>query len=383
MLKLRLPIPRFLTAGELLMGKGSIAALRALGAARAALLISPSIAANSHLMERLRRCVGTLDLRVITLPSGEPTLESLRTAVAEVTDFRPDWLVAVGGGSVLDAAKLIWIFYEQPDADLERLARPFTLPDLRGKARLAALPTTAGTGSEVSSAAVLSLPGSQRKQAVVSHQLLPDLVILDPELLADVPARAMAAAGLDALAHAVESFVSRFKNPMADHFAISAAATLFEHLPSVINDRANLEGVLEVQLAATMAGWVQNLKVPGIGHAIAHQMGAFAVPHGVACGALLASSIKINSSDAATRASFDKLALRLGLHDADGLVSAVRSLADSVGIGKLGAEARGGVVALKKELPAITEGALADICATANPVLVTPELVELILNDAI
>ena len=383
MLKLRLPIPRFLTAGELLMGKGSIAALRALGAARAALLISPSIAANSHLMERLRRCVGTLDLRVITLPSGEPTLESLRTAVAEVTDFRPDWLVAVGGGSVLDAAKLIWIFYEQPDADLERLARPFTLPDLRGKARLAALPTTAGTGSEVSSAAVLSFPGSQRKQAVVSHQLLPDLVILDPELLADVPARAMAAAGLDALAHAVESFVSRFKNPMADHFAISAAATLFEHLPSVINDRANLEGVLEVQLAATMAGWVQNLKVPGIGHAIAHQMGAFAVPHGVACGALLASSIKINSSDAATRATFDKLALRLGLHDADGLVSAVRSLADSVGIGKLGAEARGGVVALKKELPAITEGALADICATANPVLVTPELVELILNDAI
>src|SRR5258708_11331096 len=107
MLRLRIPLPRFLTSGEMLMGKGSVAALRALGAARAVLLVSPSLRANEPVMDRLRRCVGALDLRVVALPSGEPSLAGLRAALAEVCDFRPDWLVAVGGRSVLDAAKLL------------------------------------------------------------------------------------------------------------------------------------------------------------------------------------------------------------------------------------------------------------------------------------
>lgn len=364
------------------MGKGSAAGLRALGAARAMLLVSPSVSANAPMMDRLRRCVGALDLRVVTFPSGEPTMAGLRPALAEVTDFRPDWLVAVGGGSVLDAAKLIWIFYEHPDADLDRLFRPSAVPDLRGKARLATLPTTAGTGSEVSSAAVLFDPSTGRKQAIVSHQLLPDLVILDPELAASVPSRVMASAGMDALAHAVESYVSRFANPLADHFAETAAVILLEHLPGVVNEREDLGVVLEVQMAALMAGWVQNLKVPGVGHAIAHQLGRFAIAHGTACGALLASSINANCSNEVARLRYRRLAQRIGLGNEDKLSSSVRDLARSIGIGSLEKEAAGGMKALRGDLEKIVQGAMADICATANPVPVDRNLIEAVLNDA-
>lgn len=365
-----------------MLGKGSVAALRALGAARAMLLISPSLSANTQMMERLRRCVGALETRVVTLPSGEPTMAGLRPALAEVTEFRPDWLVAVGGGSVLDAAKLIWVFYEHPDSDLDRLFRPFAVPDLRGKARLAALPTTAGTGSEVSSATVLSDPGTGRKQAIVSHQLLPDLVILDPELATGVPSRVMASAGMDALAHAVESYVSRFANPLADHFAETAAATLVEYLPRLVLDKGDLDILLEVQMAALMAGWVQNLKVPGVGHAIAHQLGRFGLAHGTACGTLLSSSIKANCANEVARLKYRRLAGRIGLGNEEDLAVVVRNLARSIGLGSLDAEATGGIQALRCDLEKIVEGAMADICAAANPVLVDRNLIEIVLNDA-
>lgn len=381
MLRLRLPLPRFVGAAEHFMGAGSSAALRALGSARAALLVSPSIAGNEALMAHLRRVIGTLELGVVTLPGGEPTLARLRPALAQLQALRPDWIVAVGGGSVIDSAKLLWLLYEHPDIEPERLLRPFALPDLRGKARLAVLPTTAGTGAEVSSAAVLGLDNGA-KHAVVSHTLLPDLVILDPDLLAAVPAPAMAAAGLDALAHALEGYVSRHANPLADHFAETAVALLFEHLPHVVAQRDDRERVLEVQLAAMMAGWVQNLKLPGLGHAVAHQLGGLGLGHGSACGVLLAPAMQLNCADAAVQQKYSRLAQRVGLADAAALVEAVRALVASLGLAGLNAVLPGGSAAWRDALPAITEGALNDPCAAANPIMPTPDLVRQVLQDA-
>ncbi len=381
MLKLRVPLPRFFGAGEMFMGAGSTGALRALGAARTALLVSPSVAAQPDLMQRLQRAIGTLELHAITLPSGEPTLAALRPVLAEVARVRPDWIVAVGGGSAIDGAKIVWALHEHPDLEIERLLRPFALPDLRGQARFVAVPTTAGTGSEVSSAAVLALEDG-RKHAVVSHTLLPDVVVLDPELLARVPPKAMAAAGADALAHALEGALSRHANPMADHFAESAVAALFEHLPRAVARPDDAATVLEVQVAAAMAGWAQNLKVPGIGHAIAHQLGALGLGHGQACGLLLAPALQANAEDAAVAAKLTRLAQRVGLADAAALIARVRALTAELGLGSLAAALPGGAAQWRDAFETITAGALADPCAAANPIPVTPALVRRVLQHA-
>lgn len=383
MLQPRLPIPRFLSAGELFLGPGSLAALRALTAARVAIYVSRTLSRDAPAVKRIAASIGCHESLVIAAPAGEPSVESLAAPLAEINGLQPDWIVAVGGGSVVDGAKLLWIFYEQPDIPLERLLRPFGLPRLRGKCRLAAVPTTAGTGSEVSSSAVLS-QADGRKRAVVSHELLPDVAILDPTLTAGVPRPAVAAAGLDALSHAVESYVSRFANPLADVMAESAARIILEGLPRTWADPADLESRLAVMQAAMIAGWVQNLKVPGIGHAIAHQMGRFGIPHGFAAGALLVPSIRANSADPAAALGYQRLAARLGFPSTEELCEAITRLRTKI-------EAASGLkglaskdhAELRGDSAAIAAGALADPCARANPRTIDPALVAEVLEQAL
>jgi len=383
MLRLRLPLPRFLSAGEVFAGKGSLAALRALDAARAVVLCSRSLMRDPEAARRIAAAVNAHAVRLVEAPAGEPDLAKLAPAAAEIAAFNPDWIIAVGGGSVLDAGKLLWIFHEHPDASLERLARPFALPPLRGKARFAAVPTTAGTGSEVSSSAVYA-DGTGRKVPIISHDLLPDLVILDPTLTVNVPPRAVAAAGLDALSHALEGYVSRFANPLADTFAESAVRTLLANLVATQARPDDLDLRLEVMQAAMLAGWVQNLKVPGVGHAIAHQLGHFGVAHGAACGALLVPAMQFNSSDESVRRKYDRLGRALGLGDGTGLQSAIADLRLALGEGPgLAALLPDRGSALREQMPQVTAGALADVCARANPRTVEAAAVEGVLSAAL
>jgi alcohol dehydrogenase class IV len=385
MLTLRVPLPRFLSAGEVVMGRGSVGALRALGAARAALVVTPAIAAAPETLDQLRRAVGAHVVEVIVLPRGEPELAALGPALAALTRFAPDWIVAVGGGSAIDGARVLWIFYEHPDLPLEQLRRPFALPPLRGRARLAAVPTTTGTGAEVSSAAVFSEATTGRKLAIVSHDLLPDLAVLDPELLVHVPRAALAAAALDALAHALEGYGSRLANPLADQFAESAAAVLLRDARRVIDDPQNMADRLALQVAALQAGWVQNLKVPGIGHALAHQLGACGLPHGGACGLLLVAALQANcAAEPRTGERYAALARRLGFSDETRLFDSLARLRDDLGwSGGLAAHARGGRPAIALATDTIVAGAGLDPCATANPVPYSPELARRVLQHAL
>ncbi|MGB3807181.1 MAG: iron-containing alcohol dehydrogenase [Erythrobacter sp.] len=376
MLSVNLPIPRLLSAGEVFAGDGSIAVLRALPATRVAVIGSRSLL-ESKAGDKLRNAIKALDVRIITAPRGETSLPGLKPVIRELSDFNPDWIIAAGGGSVLDAAKIAWIFHEHPDIDRERLTRPFAIPSLRGRTNFVAVPTTAGTGSEVSSSAVLSFGPGEAKQPVVSHELLPDMVVLDPELTLDVPASVMAASGMDALAHALESYVSRFDNSMVDMFAEQAIATLMEDLPLVVKNPSDTEIRLRLMQAAMMAGWAQNLKVPGVGHALAHQFGAHGVAHGQATGALLAPAMRFNCADPTVREKYDRLAGRLGLEMAGGLIDAVENLRKTVGLDNpfrdLGPVDRS----------AMARAAMEDVCTRANPRDLDEEQFEALIADAI
>jgi alcohol dehydrogenase class IV len=378
-----MPVPRFLSAGEVFAGRGSLAALRALDAVKAAVVCCRSLLRDPETAKKVTGAVNAHEVRLIEVPTGEPSFPKLRPAMEEVAAFQPDWIVAVGGGSVIDAGKLLWIFHEHPDTSLERIARPFTLPALRGKTRFVAVPTTAGTGSEVSSSAILT-DDSGRKIPIVSHELLPDVAVLDPALTVGVPRPVLAAAGLDALAHVLEGYVSRFANPLADTFAETAARTLFAQLPATIEKPEDPDIRLEVMQAAMMGGWVQNLKVPGVGHAIAHQFGRFGVAHGSACGALLAPAMSFNVGVDAARVKYDRLGALLGFKDSAGLQAAVVGLRRMVGAeGGLGELVPGGAAAVRARRQEVVDGALADICARANPRTVDAAAVEAVLAAAL
>ncbi|MGE9297095.1 MAG: iron-containing alcohol dehydrogenase, partial [Puniceicoccales bacterium] len=298
MLQIRLPLPRFVSAGEVFAGAGTLGALRALDAARAAVLVSPSVLAQHE--DTLRRCVGAESVKLIEMPRGEPGWASLQPVLAELETFHPDWIVAVGGGAVLDGAKIAWVLYEHPGIEHERLTRLGGVPTLRGKARFVAVPTTAGTGSEVSSSALVIDSGTGAKHALVSPELLPDIAVLDPRLAVGCPMEVIAYAGLDALSHAVESYASRLSNTLADALAEKAAEDIFINLPAYWGDSGNEDFCLKMMNAALMAGWVQNQKIPGIGHAIAHQLGGLGIAHGHATGRLLAASVEANCEDDVT-----------------------------------------------------------------------------------
>lgn len=375
LLSVRLPIPRFLSAGEVFAGVGAIGVLRTLPAARVAVLASRSLLRDPLAGPKLRDSVKAQDVRVIEAPLGEPALDKLASVITEIADFGPDWIVAAGGGSVIDAAKLSWSFYEHPDLDVEKASRPFALPKLRGRARFTAVPTTSGSGSEVSSAALFSGADGKSKLVFVSHEFIPDIVILDPGLTTGLPASIVAAAGLDALAHAVESYVSRFENPLVDLIAEQAMRTLMRELPRTVSEPGDLDTRLRVMSAAMMAGWVQNLKVPGVGHAIAHQLGAFGIDHGTATGLMLAPAMRFNARDETVRCKYDRLAASAGLADANALIDAIAGLRAELGAPN---PLRTADMAGQEELAA---AALEDMCARANPRDLDMQAIHEILED--
>lgn len=368
-LNLRLPLPRFVSAGEIFAGSGAVGALRVLDAARVAALVSPTVLARHE--DTLRRSLGGECVEFIAMPRGEPTLDGLAPVLARLEQWQPDWIVAVGGGSTLDGAKVAWTLYEHPGIERERLFRLGGVPTLRGKARFAALPTTAGTGSEVSASALVLDGGTKR--ALVSLDLLPDIAVLDPRLAVGCPASVITAAGLDALAHAVESYVSRLANPLADLLAEKAAAEVFATLPCLVNEPDDETLTLRMMNAALLAGWVQNQKIPGLGHAIAHQLGALGVGHGQATGCLLAAAVEVNARDDQVRARYDYLGRTLGVGDCGGLVAAIRDLTDALPIERL-------PEAVFADIDRIATGAAEDPCERVNPVPVSHETVAAVLE---
>jgi alcohol dehydrogenase class IV len=231
---------------------------------------------------------------------------------------------------------------------------------------------------------VFTEAATRRKRPIVSHELLPDVAVLDPTLTLGLPPAAIAASGLDALAHAVESYVSKFANPLADVLAEKAAEMILEALPRTFREPENLDARLEMMEAALLAGWVQNQKVPGLGHAVAHQLGRFGVPHGLACGALLVPSIEVNQADEHARAGYRRLAQRIGLGDERELVARIDELRAALGADcRLREVIEGGLDRVLPQREAIRAGALEDACARANPRPVDATLIDEVLQRAL
>lgn len=241
-------------------------------------------------------------VQVFSEVTPEPDEETIRRGVELLQRVQPDALIAVGGGSVLDAGKAMRLFYEHPEKSLDELTMPFLdprkrvadYPTDRHRLHLVAVPTTSGTGSEVSPAAVLTVHG--KKETLVDYSLVPDLAIVDPVLTSSMPSVLTADTGIDALTHALEAAVSIFASPYTDALCAQAARLIFEALPRAYRDPDDLEARTDMSNAATLAGLAFSNAFVGTNHALAHAVGArFGIAHGRANAIFLPHVLRYNA----------------------------------------------------------------------------------------
>ena len=265
-------------------------------------VVTDALTEERGVVDQLRGRLCTHHVQVFSEVTPEPDEALIRRGVALLQRAEPDVVIAVGGGSVLDAAKAMRLFYEHPEMNLNELTMPFLdprkrvaeFPTDRHRIQLVAIPTTSGTGSEVSPAAVLTVAG--RKETLVDYSLVPDLAIVDPVLTSSMPPTLTADTGVDALTHALEAVISIFASSYTDALCAQAVRLIFSALPRAYNDPADLSARTDMSNAATLAGLAFSNAFVGTNHALAHAVGAkFGVAHGRANGIFLPHVMRYNS----------------------------------------------------------------------------------------
>ena len=246
---------------------------------------------------------------------SDPSFETIQKGVAMMNEFKPDVIIALGGGSPIDAAKGMWLFYEHPDADIEGLKlkfmdirkRTYKFPTLGTKAKMVAIPTTSGTGSEVTSFAVITDKKQNKKYPLADYELTPDVAIVDPDLVMSLPKTVTADTGMDVLTHALEAYVSNMASDYTDALAEKAAELVFKNLREAYYNGDNKEAREKMHNASTIAGMAFTNAFLGICHSLAHKIGAeFHLAHGRINAILLPYVIKYNSTRPTKFVSFPK-----------------------------------------------------------------------------
>lgn len=326
----------------------------------------------------------------------DPTLNIAKKGAEQMTNFAPDVIIAVGGGSAMDAAKIMWVLYEHPDADFTDMAmrfsdirkRIYTFPKIGGKTYFIAVPTSAGTGSEVTPFAVITDSDTGIKYPLADYELMPDMAIVDTDLQMSAPKGLTAASGIDAVSHALEAFASMLATDYTDSLALRSLKMMFEYLPRAYeNGEDDPEAREKTANAATMAGMAFANAFLGVCHSMAHKLGAFHhLPHGIANALMLNEVIRFNSADSPakmgtfpqyayphTKARYAEIADYLNLsgktddEKVESLITALDVLKEKIGIKKTIRDYVPDEADFLNRLDSMTEQAFDDQCTGANP----------------
>lgn len=332
----------FKNAGSIVYGWGALEHLKVIASHKALVVIGKGA------MERLgvlSKAVSYLreagaKVQIIKGVRSEPLIEDLEPFLETTLTFQPDLFVALGGGSVIDSAKALWAIYEHPDQDKQELlrpyvSRPYPLPSMGKKARLVAIPSTSGTGSETSTVAVLIEAQSRVKRVLLSNEIMPTVAIVDPEIPSHMPPQLTAHTGMDALTHALESVVSPWSNDFSEPLAMKALKLIFQHLRAACQGE-DQEAREKMHYASTLAGMAINNSITGLAHGMDKIGHHFDLPHGLTCGILLPHTIAFNASEA--KRNYARIGQSLGLEGRDeealtrSLLNHLVELATDIGI---------------------------------------------------
>jgi acetaldehyde dehydrogenase/alcohol dehydrogenase len=326
----------------------------------------------------------------------DPTLASAKEGAEAMRAFEPDVIIALGGGSAMDAGKIMWVLYEHPDADFMDMAmrfndirkRVYKFPKMGEKAYFIAVPTSSGTGSEVTPFAVITDEKTGVKYPLADYELMPNMAIVDADNMMSGPKGLTAASGIDAVSHALEAYVAMLQTDFTDGLALQALKVIFEYLPACYDNGQNEPVAREkVAHAATMAGMAFANAFLGVCHSMAHKLGAFHhIPHGIANALMLEYVIRFNSAEVPskmgtfsqyayphTKARYAEVATYLGLKGKDddekveALIKAINDLKARVGIKETIADYGVDENTFLETLDEMVEQAFDDQCTGANP----------------
>lgn len=328
-----------------------------------------------------------LEVKTFEGVENDPTVGTVYRGAEAMREFEPDWIVALGGGSPIDAAKAMWVFYEYPDSKFEDLVAG-KFPVLRQKAKFAAIGSTSGTGTEVTAFAVITDPEKGIKYPLANYEITPDLAIVDPALPASMPKNQVAWTGMDALTHAVEAYVSTFASDFADPLSLKAAKMVNDNI--VASYYGDPEARANMHYAQCIAGMAFTNALLGITHALAHKTGAaFStghVPHGCANAMYLPHVIECNAHDPRAHQRYAQIAEYLGLggYGEDGrvrkLIERVRELDRALniphGLQEFGVKED----EFLAKVDTIAHNAVLDACTPENPRKMNDELMANVLK---
>ena len=378
---------RFTLPRDIYYGKDSLEVLKTIKGKKAILVIGGGSMKRAGFVDKI---IGYLkeagiETKLFEGVEPDPSVETVMKGAAAMREFEPDSIVALGGGSPIDAAKAMWVFYEYPDTTFEEIIQPFSFPELRKKAKFIAISSTSGTATEVTAFSVITDYAKGIKYPLADFNITPDIAIVDPALVATLPPHLVAHTGMDALTHAIEAYVSTLNSPFTDPLAIKAIQMVNEHLiKSFSGDMSSRE---EMHYAQCLAGEAFSNALLGIVHSLAHKTGAaFStghIPHGEANAIYLPYVIKYNAKNAEAR--YADIARSIGIDGTDAecvtkLCDKIDAMNAELNIPKTLKEFGIKEDEFKEKVNKIAELAVGDACTGSNPRPVDTESMAKILD---
>ena len=329
---------------------------------------------------------GGMEVKLFEGVEPDPSVTTVMKGAQAMQEFEPDWIVAVGGGSPIDAAKAMWAFYEYPETKFEDLCIPFNFPKLRKKAHFCAIPSTSGTATEVTAFSVITDYDKGIKYPLADFNITPDVAIVDPDLAETMPKKLTAHTGMDAMTHAIEAYVSTLHCNYTDPLALYAIKMISEDLVASYNgDMTARDNMHDAQC---LAGMAFSNALLGIVHSMAHKTGAAYsgghIVHGCANAMYLPKVIKYNAKEPEAEKRYCEISAFLGLEPTvEALIAHIDNLNAQLDIPKSIKDYEGGIIDEKEfleKLEDVSANAVADACTGSNPRKIDPETMAKLLK---
>ena len=391
---------RFTLPRDVYFGQGTLEELKNLGGKRAIVVVGGGTMKRMGFLDRAVQYLkdGGMEVELFEGVEPDPSVETVMRGAEVMRKFQPDWIVAMGGGSPIDAAKAMWVFYEYPDTSFEAIITPFSFPKLRTKAHFCAIPSTSGTATEVTAFSVITDYHKGIKYPLADYNITPDIAIVDPELAETMPKKLTAHTGMDAMTHAIEAYVSTVANDYTDPLALHATDMIHDELVHSFAGEKHAREVMHN--AQCLAGMAFSNALLGIVHSMAHKTGAaFSgghIIHGCPNAMYLPKVIRYNAKDERAAKRYAQIADHLGLggstvaEKVDLLIKELRHMNDELEIpqaikyyGEGGVRADKSIIDEKEfleKLPEVAKNAIGDACTGSNPRIPTQEEMEKLLK---
>ncbi|EHP49458.1 MAG: iron-containing alcohol dehydrogenase [Clostridium perfringens] len=372
---------RFTLPRDIYHGKDSLEVLKSLEGKKAFIVIGGGSMKRFGFLDKVLSYLkeANMETKVFEGVEPDPSVETVMKGAKEMEEFNPDWIVSIGGGSPIDAAKAMWIFYEYPDFTFEKAIVPFGLPELRRKAKFVAIPSTSGTATEVTAFSVITDYKAKIKYPLADFEITPDIAIVDPSLAETMPEKLVAHTGMDALTHAIEAYTASLRSNFTDPLALKAIEMVNMHL--VNSYKGDMEARGEMHEAQCLAGMAFSNALLGIVHSMAHKVGAvFHIPHGCANAIFLPYVIKYNRKACEDR--YANIARHIGLKGeserelTDALIDLINKFNKELNIPSSMKEYGIEEDDFKANLKFIAHNAVLDPCTGSNPREIDDETME-------